>query len=56
MEKSKKLTNTQNAIIIQLYARLKNLVYDDIPKVVWEKKYNIPSDIPKKELFKFQPE
>ena len=56
MEDIKAQGTSQNLILCALYSRLKNLVYDDIPSIEWEKKYDIPKEIPKDELMKFEPE
>lgn len=56
MEEIKENGNDQNIMIVSIYARLKNLIYDDIPKIIWEKKYQLPEQIPKEKLLKFEPE
>jgi len=39
-----------------LYSRMKNLVYDDIPKLEWELKYDIPKKYPRHKIMEFEPE
>ena len=56
MEEIKEHSLPQNILMISIYSRLKNLVYDDIPKIVWEKKYNLPEKVPKHKLIQFEPE
>ena len=56
MEEIKGSSLDQNIILVSLYARLKNLIYDEIPKLEWEKKYDLPENIPKDKLVKFEPE
>jgi hypothetical protein len=46
----------QNIILVSLYARLKNLIHDEIPKLEWEKKYDLPENVPKDKLVRFEPE
>lgn len=56
MEEIKEHSLDQNIILVSLYARLKNLIYDEIPKLEWEKKYDLQENIPKEKLIKFEPE
>lgn len=56
MEDLKKNSNDINVILINVYARLKNLIYDDIPKIIWEQKYEIPNPLPKDKLMHLSPE
>jgi hypothetical protein len=56
MEDIKEKGNDQNILLVSLYSRLKNLIYDDIPKVIWEQKYHLPEHIPKERVLKFEPE
>lgn len=55
-----KYSKEQISILINLYSRLKNLIYDDIPKVVWEEKYNFAENqIPDSKvdrIMEFEPE
>lgn len=50
MEEIKKNSNDVYVMLINVYARLKNLIYDDIPKIIWEEKYEIPNPLPKDKL------
>ena len=50
MDDIKKNTGDSNSLLVNVYARLKNLIYDDIPKIVWEQKYEIPNPLPKDKL------
>lgn len=56
MEDLKKNGNDFYVMLINVYARLKNLIYDDIPKIVWEQKYEIPKTLPKDKLLNLSPE
>ncbi len=56
MDDIKKGSNDINVMLINVYARLKNLIYDDIPKIVWEQKYEIPNPLPKDKLMQLSPE
>lgn len=50
MEDIKKNNNDVYVMLINVYARLKNLIYDDIPKIIWEEKYEIPNPLPRDRL------
>lgn len=56
MDDIKKNTGDSNSLLVNVYARLKNLIYDDIPKIVWEQKYEIPNPLPKDKLLQLSPE
>ena len=56
MEEIKNGSLDQNVLLVSVYARLKNLIYDEIPKLEWEKKYDLPENVPKDRLLKFEPE
>lgn len=56
MQDIKNQAMNQNILLAIVFARLKNLIYDDIPRIDWEVKYQIPKDIPKEELMRFEPE
>jgi len=56
MEEIKGGSLDQNIILVSVYARLKNLIYDEIPRLEWDKKYDLPENIPKDKLVSFEPE
>lgn len=56
MEELKRATNDLYVMLINVYSRLKNLVSDDIPNIVWETKYEIPNPLPKDKLMHLNPE
>lgn len=56
MEDLKKGNNDFFVMLMNVYARMKNLIYDDIPKIVWETKYNMPNPLPKDKLMHLSPE
>ena len=56
MEEIKSNALDQNVILVSVYARLKNLIYDEIPKLEWDKKYDLPENVPKDKLVSFEPE
>ena len=45
-----------NILLVTVYSRLKNLIYDDIPKIYWETKYEIPKKMPHEKFLNFEPE
>lgn len=56
MDDIKKNNNDVYVMLINVYARLKNLIYEDIPKIIWEQKYEIPNPLPKDKLMNLSPE
>ena len=60
MDKAKQNSFEQLDLLISTYTRLKNLIYDDIPKIVWEKKYDFVekkvSDDEVQRIVRFEPE
>ena len=56
MEDIKGSNTDLSVLLITAYARLKNLVYEDIPKIQWEKKYTLPDNVPKDRLMQLSPE
>lgn len=56
MEEIKKNNNDMYVMLTNVYARLKNLIYEDIPKITWEKKFDIPNPLPRDQLLHLSPE
>lgn len=56
MEELKKNNNDTYVMLTNVYARLKNLIYEDIPKITWEKKFDIPNPLPRDQLLHLSPE
>jgi hypothetical protein len=56
MEDIRASNNDLTVLLISSYARLKNLVYDDIPKIEWEKKYTLPDKVPRDVVMNLSPE
>ena len=49
-------TQDLNVLLLSTYSRLKNLIYEDIPKVIWEKKFKLMENTPKDKILQFEPE
>jgi hypothetical protein len=56
LEDIRKGGNDFYSMMVHVYARLKNLIYDDIPKIIWEEKYKLPNPLPKDKLLNLSPE
>lgn len=56
MDDIKRNNNDAYVMLINVYARLKNLIHEDIPKITWEEKYEIPKPLPTNKLLELSPE
>jgi hypothetical protein len=56
MDDIKKANNDTYVMLTNVYARLKNLIYEDIPKITWEKKFDMPNPLPHDQLLHLSPE
>ena len=56
MEDIKRNNNDAYVMLINVYARLKNLISEDVPKITWEEKYDMPNPLPKDTLMELSPE
>lgn len=56
MEDIKRNNNDAYVMLINVYARLKNLISEDVPKITWEEKYDMPNPLPKDKLMELSPE
>lgn len=56
MDDIKRNNNDAYVMLINVYARLKNLIHEDIPKITWEEKYELPKSLPTDKLLELSPE
>lgn len=56
MVEIKKNISDINFLLLSTLSRLKGLVSDQVPKIVWETKFNIPEKIPNDKILRFEPE
>ena len=56
LEDLRRTGNDSYVLLYGVYARLKNLIYEDIPKIEWERKYDFPKELPKDRLLALNPE